>query len=104
MTRHEEIVIGYSIWSADKNINGDAMLDIYEAGAKFADMYPKDNWRKTKDELPKGNEYMLVFTESDKFEIAHYSHTDFRWYTQHNTHINVIYWMPLPQPPEDNED
>lgn len=71
------------------------------------------NWVSVKDQLPKENEKVMVFTSDSDLLIASLVCSDFDdsfyylWdvicyeHLCHSNDFNVIYWMPLPKPPEE---
>jgi hypothetical protein len=97
MTRHEEILAGYTVWTTIKGITDNAMFTPFEAGARFADMCPKDGWHSVTDELPQDLVRVLVVNPKGDFGIAF--HLGKRWF---GTWDKVTHWMPLPQPPEED--
>ena len=58
-------------------------------------------WIPVEERLPKPYEDVLVFDTLGEIEVGDYSSVDKFW----NTHTigSVLYWMPLPKPPERTE-
>lgn len=68
--------------------------------------YPQNNgWIKCEDRLPNEDEYVLAWIESryrpeyKSVTITHFYDGEFE--IQAACHFNVLYWQPLPQPPEE---
>lgn len=55
-------------------------------------------WISVKDRLPEYESPVFIFTADQEMAIATRS-GDGRWYGHHQFK-NVLYWMPLPSPPE----
>ncbi len=53
------------------------------------------NWISVEDRLPKSNNDVIVFTETDEIEIGNYFCSN--WLT--SSYGKVLYWMPLPNKP-----
>lgn len=73
-----------------------------------ADVQPIDRWISVEDRLPDATYDCLVWYSCDtafgkckSWGIAHCSRCD--WYTKHldGDNIEVLYWMPMPEPPQD---
>ena len=71
-----------------------------------ADVQPVDRWISVDEALPENDADCLVwykcdtaFGKSESWGIAHCSRCD--WYTKHlnGDNIVVLYWRPLPEPP-----
>lgn len=74
---------------------------------KAADVQPVDRWISVEDRPPEEDGDCLVwyrcdtaFGKSESWGITHYSRGD--WYTKHlhGDNIVVLYWQPMPEPPE----
>ena len=83
-----------------------ALRDI--KAAKTADVQPVNQWISVKDRLPDATYDCLVWYSCDtafgkckSWGIAHCSRCD--WHTKHldGDNIEVLYWMPMPEPPQD---
>lgn len=70
---------------------------------------PGPGWISVKDRLPNPGEFVLIYTAHDpdcseftQFEVA--SHNKYGWVAQgdYNPIPEVTHWMPLPEPPEEN--
>ena len=67
---------------------------------------PPNEWVSVEDRLPENEQEVLVYwrntsQKAEHFEITHY--TGNHWFLLDNTSrpwIEVIAWMPLPEPPE----
>ena len=57
------------------------------------------NWIRVKDELPKNNKLVLVYM--DYGDIGFDRLIDGEW---SDLSGNPTHWMPLPKPPEEDED
>lgn len=76
-------------------------------GAKFA---PNNQWISVKDDLPCNHPEMLHPNYTDKVlvlsrngysEVAFMCLIEGAW--EWNTFIKVLYWMPIPEPPKEQE-
>lgn len=69
------------------------------------------SWTSVEDKLPEATYDCLVWYSCDtafgkckSWGIAHCSRGD--WYTKHldGDNIEVLYWMPMPEPPKEEEN
>lgn len=79
-------------------------------GFPAADVQPVERWISVNDRLPDANYDCFVWYSCDtafgkckSWGIAHCSRCD--WDTKHldGDNIEVLYWMPLPEPPKDGD-
>jgi len=67
----------------------------------FVKQQPNNGWISVKDRLPQRNEQGLVCDDGGKIAVA--------WHLGHNKWISpmllgeIVYWMPLPEPPKEGE-
>ena len=68
------------------------------------DELKKHEWISVKDRLPECEEPVLLWTDYGEICIASRS-GDGKWYGSYQIIDNAVCWMPLPEPPEveDNE-
>ena len=68
-------------------------------------MSENNGWIKREDRLPNEDEHVLAWIESryrpeyKSVTITHFYDGEFE--IQAACHFNVLYWQPLPQPPEE---
>lgn len=62
-------------------------------------------WISVKNELPKKMEYVLLY--DSKYHVTHIgARVDNGYYislTMDQSRINITHWMPLPEPPKEDE-
>ena len=79
-------------------------LDIASACNKIADDLLKEyevaepQWISVEDRVPEPYEEVLVIV-GDIVDFAHVD-DDGKWHTRYVSRIPVLWWMPLPEPPE----
>lgn len=63
---------------------------------------PQNNWISVKDRLPQQYRDVIVFYDDIKRVGVNWldSHNEFMFYKD----MNITYWMPLPEPPESEDD
>lgn len=95
-----------NVYDNPELLKGDDEIDDIRA----ADVQPVKRWISVNDRLPDANYDCLVWYSCDtafgkckSWGIAHCSRCD--WDTKHldGDNIEVLYWMPLPEPPKDGE-
>lgn len=63
-------------------------------------------WISVKDRLPEDGERVLTLDEYGDIRIEQYGEQEYDWFddgTGLNSMTTILYWMPLPEPPEVEE-
>ena len=82
------------------------MDKVRKAVQNMPTLTPPNEWVSVEDRLPENEQEVLVYwrntsQKAEHFEITHY--TGNHWFLLDNTNrpwIEVIAWMPMPEPPE----
>lgn len=85
-------------------------IDVYVENMPTADVHPVDRWIGVKDRLPEPEKEVLIWYRytwgagftSYRFGISKWYSNIKRWYEGClPKDIEVLYWQPLPEPPQD---
>lgn len=60
-------------------------------------------WISVKDMLPKSGKRVLSFTDFNKVIIGKWLSGVGCWINEKHDVIHVTHWMPLPEPPKEND-
>ena len=61
-------------------------------------------WISVKDRLPEPEKhYCLVKTTWGAHHIAYFDYDENKWFSNYGLTLNVTHWMPLPEPPKEDE-
>ena len=94
-------------WSEAPETYGSIAFETQEALEKAVNILNNYKWTSVDEALPENDADCLVwykcdtaFGKSESWGIAHCSRCD--WYTKYlnGDNIVVLYWQPLPEPPE----
>jgi len=102
MTRNE------AIRALEYMISGDCCDTQYdfieEIEFAIADMnaMQNNNWIGVKDRIPELSGFYLVFRPNDGMYVEYFAQHKSTWYMEDaDEDYGVVYWMPLPEPPEE---
>lgn len=89
---------------------GDAqfVLGIYEAKDIIESAPTVGEWISVKNELPENDDPVLVYTNSSAVDfpirVACFDGTEGGWWDIEGYEMSVLYWMPLPKAPKEEEE
>jgi hypothetical protein len=100
MKREEEIDLAYTDYVSTelKTDETTYIRDAFIAGAKWADLFPKNKWCNAEIHPP-FEVNVLVFDAQENYAVAYFSHVYGDWFTTDGESINVVSWIPLPKLP-----
>ena len=104
MTREEQIKEAARV-RADQYDHPSKWSDTYYGfidGAKWADKHPQ--WIPVEEELPKASGDYIICEKRGFVREAHYFELDDLWMLHGGALVSPTHWMPMPMPPQGNED
>ena len=74
--------------------------DGYEAGKRDA----ASPWNRVEERLPDDSRDVIIFTASRIIGVGSFIRPNwYQWYSGGGLPVDVTYWMPLPEPPKEEQ-
>ena len=74
--------------------------DGYEAGKRDA----ASPWHRVEERLPDDSRDVIIFTASRIVGVGSFIRPNwYQWYSGGGLPVDVTYWMPIPEPPKEEE-